>query len=261
MLSPISWSDLVLKPSCLRSKMGLIDFALFASLVAASLFNASGESVQRDAGVSYDGYHIYSITPSSPLDARDLAKPFSWYHTHPIRDTLSVAIPPDEVAGFENLGLDARLINSDLGASIRSIDSKPDSYSRTLHKRGELPDLSWYDSYHPYADHLDYWDDLVHAFPKNSKKFSLGKSYENRAIYAYHLFGDQKKGGYRPKTKDRRQKPVILWHATVHAREVFQISRFLGLSLLTCMRSGFRRWSSNTLPINSSTDTNLATPT
>lgn len=200
--------------------MKLINFALLAPLVAGSPFEVNRELAPRESGVSYDGYHIYSITPSSPLDARDLAKRFSRYHTHPIRDTLSVAIPPDEVADFENLGLNTRLVNSDLGASIRAIDSKPASYNRVLHKRGELPDLSWYDSYHPYADHLDYWDDLVHAFPKNSKKFSLGKSYENRTIYAYHLFGDKKKGGYGPKTKDKRQKPVVLWHATVHAREV-----------------------------------------
>lgn len=198
--------------------MRLIQLVLLAPLVVASPFGINPATT----GVSYDGYHIYSITPSSPLDARDLVKRFSRYHTHPIRDTLSVAIPPDEIVDFENLGLNIRLVNSDLGASIRSTDSKPASYSQTLHRRGELPDLSWYDSYHPYADHLDYWDDLVHAFPKNSKKFSLGKSYENRTINAFHLFGDKNKGGYGPNTKDRRQKPAILWHATVHAREVWQ---------------------------------------
>lgn len=213
----------LIESSRLQSRMRLIKFALLVPLVAASPFNPKRGPSQRDEGVGYDGYHIYSVTPSSPLDARNLVQRFSRYHTHPIRETLSVAIPPDEVADFEKFGLDARLINSDLGASIRSIDNKPASYSRALHKRGELPDLSWYDSYHPYVDHLDYWDDLVHAFPKNSKKFQLGSSYENRTIYAYHLFGDQKKGGYGPKTKDKRQKPVILWHATVHAREVCAI--------------------------------------
>jgi hypothetical protein len=222
--------------------MRLINFALLVPLAASSPFNPNSDSVQRDTGVRYDGYRVYSITPSSPLDARNLAKRFARYHTHPIRDTLSVAIPPDEVIGFEKFGLDARLIDSDLGASIRSIDSKPGSYSRALHKRGELPDLSWYDSYHPYADHLDYWDDLVHAFPKNSKKLSLGKSYENRTIYAYHLFGDKNKGGYGPKTKDKRQKPVILWHATVHAREVYNVCRSFAKSLLTRFVSGFQQW-------------------
>lgn len=195
--------------------------ALIAPLVAGSPLGASRTSFPRDSGASYDGFHIYSITPSSTNEARALSTQFSRYHTHPIRDTLSVAIPPEEVAAFESLGLATRLVNPDLGAHIRSIDSRPTLYSRALHKRGELPDLSWYDTYHPYADHLEYWDDLVHAFPKNAKKFSLGKSYENRTIYAFHLFGDKRKGGYGSKTKDEPQKPVVLWHATVHAREVY----------------------------------------
>lgn len=196
-------------------------FGLLAPLVVGSPFEANRASVSRNAEISYDGYHIYSITPSSAIEARDLANRFSRYHTHPIRNTLSVAIPPEEVSSFQSLGLSTRLVNSDLGAHIRSIDSTPTTYARELHKRGDLPDLSWFDTYHPYADHLEYWDDLLHAFPKNSKKFSLGKSYENRTVYAFHLFGDKDKGGYGPKTKDKREKPVILWHATVHAREVY----------------------------------------
>ena len=194
--------------------------ALFAPLAAGSPFEANRVATARDATVSYDGYHVYSVTPSSAQEARDLTKRVSRYNTHPIRDALSVAIPPGEVASFESLGLNARRVNSDLGAYIRSFDNEDTTYNRALHKRGELPDLSWFENYHPYTDHLDYWDDLVHAFPKHSKKFALGKSYENRTIYAFHLFGDKNKGGYGPKTKDKRQKPVILWHATVHAREV-----------------------------------------
>lgn len=205
------------------STMRLGHLALIAPLVAGSPLDASRTSFSRDSVASYDGFHIYSITPSSVNEARALSNQFSRYHTHPIRDTLSVAIPPEEVAAFKSLGLATRLVNPDLGAHIRSIDSRPILYSRALHKRGELPDLSWYDTYHPYADHLEYWDDLVHAFPKNAKKFSLGKSYENRTIYAFHLFGDKGKGGYGPKTKDEPQKPVILWHATVHAREVYDV--------------------------------------
>ena len=145
---------------------------------------------------------------------------FSRYHTHPIRDELSIAIPPFEVAAFENLGLDARLVNADLGAYIRSIESSSSSYDRSLHKRGELPDLSWFDTYHSYADHLGYWDDLVNTFPENSEKFAIGKSYENRTMFAYHLFGEKSENRSDGNTPAESEKPVILWHATVHAREV-----------------------------------------
>ncbi|KAG9190836.1 hypothetical protein G6011_08924 [Alternaria panax] len=184
---------------------------LAAQLAAASPFQSHESSTTRSAEVSYDGYHVYSVTPSSAEEARDLGKRFSKYHTHPVRDTLSIAIPPEEVDSFNALGLKARLVNSDLGNYIRATNLEA-VYKRGLHKRGELPELSWFDTYHPYADHLQYWDDLVEAFPNNSKKFPIGKSYENRTIWAFHLNGNRKEGR-------EAEKPVILWHATVHARE------------------------------------------
>lgn len=186
----------------------------WAPLVAASPF------LDRNVNPTYDGYHVYSVTPRSAQEARDLQKRFSRYHTHPIRDSLSIAIPPKEVAWFNALELDTRLLNKDLGSSIRAAE-KPSNFDRTLYKRGELPGLSWFDTYHNYTDHLSYWDDLVHAFPANSEKFEIGKSYENRSIYAFHLYGD-KKNDY-----GELEKPVILWHATVHAREVSFQSRSL----------------------------------
>lgn len=188
--------------------MRFASLALFAPLLAASPLS------NRDASSNptYDGYHIYTVTPRSVEEAREFGDRFSRYHTHPIRDALSVAVPPEEVASFQALGLKARLVNNDLGEYIRSVEEPARS---SLHKRGELPDLSWFDTYHDYNDHLTFWDDLVSAFPKNSEKFEIGKSYENRSIYAFHLHGDEQKNGY-----NRTEKPVILWHATVHAREV-----------------------------------------
>jgi hypothetical protein len=189
-------------------------FVLAAHLVAASPFQPNIGSVARSAEVSYDGYRVYSITPSSVKEAHDLEKRFSSkYHTHPIRNTLSVAVPPEDLEYFNALGLKTRLVNADLGKYIRSTD-KDAVYKRGLHKPGQLPDLSWFDTYHPYSDHVQYWDDLVHAFPKNSKKFSVGKSFENRTIWAYSLHGDKKR-----EYGNKKDKPVILWHATVHARE------------------------------------------
>jgi hypothetical protein len=192
--------------------MRLTNFLLFAPLTVGS--------PTQTGQVSYDGYQVFSITPSSVQEARALQERFSRYHTHPIRDALSIAVPPEEVGSFTSLGLDAHVVNKDLGKYIRSI-SKSATYDRALHKRGELPDLSWFDTYHAYSDHLEYWDSLVQAFPNNSEKFSIGNSYENRTIYAYRLFGDTEKGAWKDgKSRERVEKPVILWHATVHAREV-----------------------------------------
>jgi hypothetical protein len=213
--------------------MKLTTLLCLAPFAVATPFQSHDDLASRDAKANYDGYHVYSLSPSTALEARELERRFERYHTHPVRDTLHVAIPPEEVDSFNSLGLEARLLNSDLGSHIRSTETKAPTYNKALHKRGELPDLSWYDSYHDYADHLDYWDDLVSAFPDNSEKFEIGKSYENRTMYAFHLFGDEKKGpkgygkgkghggrGRGKHGKKEDEKPVILWHATVHAREV-----------------------------------------
>jgi zinc carboxypeptidase len=72
-----------------------------------------------------------------------------------------------------------------------------------------LPDLSWFDSYHAYDDHKQFFLDLNAAFPNNSEIFTAGESYEGRDIYGIHFWGKDGKDA----------KPVISWHATVHARE------------------------------------------
>ena len=207
--------------------MRLIPLVYLALSAAATPLQADRTLSTRNEKISYDGYHVYSLAPSSALEARELERRFERYHTHPVRDTLEVAVPPSDLEHFQALDLEARLVHSDLGSYIRSTEGKAPSYNSALHKRGELPDLSWYDSYHNYSDHLTYWDDLVAAFPDNSKKFEIGKSYENRSIYAFHLFGDEeKKKGYgKPwKGESKVEKPIILWHATVHAREVRESS-------------------------------------
>jgi hypothetical protein len=205
--------------------MRLIPLVYLALSAAATPLQADKSLNSRNAKVNYDGYHVYSLAPSSALEGRELERRFERYHTHPVRDTLEVAIPPQDLEDFHALDLKARLVHSDLGSYIRSSEGKAPSYNSALHKRGELPDLSWYDSYHKYSDHLTYWDDLVAAFPDNSEKFEIGKSYENRSIYAFHLFGDEEKKGYGKsgKGESKVEKPIILWHATVHAREVREL--------------------------------------
>ena len=208
--------------------MRLSSLVVAVQLAAASPFTHDAGFLSRSAKPSYDGYQIYSITPSSAEEAHQLDKRFSSYHTHPIRNTLSVAIPPNEIDSFNALGLNARLVNADLGKYIRSTGKEP-VYKRDLHKRGQLPDLSWFDTYHAYADHLEYWDDLVEAFPENSKKFAIGQSYENRTIWAFHFHGDKDKVNGTVE-----EKPVILWHATVHAREWIST---MGQQLISAMKS------------------------
>lgn len=72
-----------------------------------------------------------------------------------------------------------------------------------------LPDMSYFDSYHVFEEHLDFLADLQSAFVKNSELFDAGESLEGRPLKGIHLWGRDGPG----------TKPAIIWHATVHARE------------------------------------------
>ncbi|KAI9162896.1 Metallocarboxypeptidase A [Paramyrothecium foliicola] len=188
--------------------------------------------IATEAKVNFDGYHVYSITGATPQEVRDIEERFAGYYTthDHRRNAIEVAVPPNEVRGFNELGLSARLLSDDLGRQIRDEDQTP-TYKRSLHERGDLPALTWFDTYHPYNDHLQYWDDLVEAFPNNTEKVNIGPSYEGRDIYAFNIWGNE---------GERGSKPVILWHATVHAREWIStmVIEYLAYQLIDGYRKG-----------------------
>lgn len=180
-----------------------------------------GPAASHGNKVSYDGYRVYRIDigRNTPSTLEETLKAFHTIHT---RNYVEVAVPPSEVLSFERLGLEGvELINDDLGRDIAaeaigiSSSSSSSSYDpQPPRKPGELPDLSWFDTYHSYDDHLQYWTDLQASFPENSELFDAGPSYEGRRIFGLQLWGD--KAG---DTNNDTSKPIILWHATVHARE------------------------------------------
>jgi hypothetical protein len=52
-----------------------------------------------------------------------------------------------------------------------------------------LPSIDYFDSYHPYDDHIQFLEDLVAAFPHNSEMIVAGESYEGRDIQGIHIWG------------------------------------------------------------------------
>ncbi|OHE93806.1 zinc carboxypeptidase [Colletotrichum orchidophilum] len=179
--------------------------ALVSPIVAVSAARfGAGRTTARDDRVSYDGYQVHRVsTANAP---RQLSR-LSSFPSIDLKGFVEVAIPPSEVEKFKSLGLDAQLLDEDLGRAIQA-ESKAEK-KPVLTKRGELPDLSWFDSYHSYDDHVQYWRDIHAAFPENSEWLDVGASYEGRSIFGLRLWGG----------KDASTKPIVLWHGTVHARE------------------------------------------
>lgn len=170
---------------------------LYASSVAAAVIRAPQP-------VSYDGYKVVRVKTGRNLGAvkEKLANLSFDKWNHDVDQHMDIVIAPDQVATFEELGLDFHVMHENLGNSIIA-----ESATKSTRKR-QVDDLSWYDSYHPYEDHVQYFEDLHATFPNNSEIVSSGTSYEGRDLYGIHLWGADGPG-----------KPAVLFHGTVHARE------------------------------------------
>ena len=178
---------------------------LFA-VVSLLLSVASCVAIPDPAIVSYDGWKVLRVKTGQALhDVRNKLSALSYDEwNHDISRHIDIAISPDQLGAFENLGLDYHCMHEDLGASIRA-----ESAGQPANWKRQVDDLAWFDTYHPYSDHKVYFEDLHAKLPNNSEIISSGTSYEGRDIFGIHLWGS---GG-----KD--SKPAVLWHGTVHARE------------------------------------------
>ncbi|KAH9238808.1 hypothetical protein K456DRAFT_1746730 [Colletotrichum gloeosporioides 23] len=200
--------------------------AVLSPLVAASTMKITNSNAPRDAKVNYDGYHVYRVSAANAPS--DLQSRLVSFPSIDLKKFIEVAVPPNDIGGFEALGLESQLLSNDLGNQIRKesrvINATP------LTKRGGLPSLSWFDSYHSYDDHVQYWKDLHAAFPNNSQWLDIGSSYEGRNIFGLKLWGG----------KPAENKPIVLWHGTVHAREwiTTMTVEYLTYQLIEGHRSG-----------------------
>ncbi|KAK5952559.1 hypothetical protein OHC33_006605 [Knufia fluminis] len=180
---------------------------------------ASSIAVPKPGYVSYDGYKVFRVKTQGQLDIiRHKLSSLAYDEWSQEPTHLDIAISPDELSTFESLGLDSHCMHENLGASIRAETSKSSIWKR------QVDDMSWFDNYHPYEDHMAYFDDLHSKFPDNSEMVSSGTSYEGRDIFGIHLWGAEGPG-----------KPAVLWHGTVHAREwiTAMVIEYLSMQLVT----------------------------
>ncbi|KAH8673720.1 hypothetical protein BX600DRAFT_433335 [Xylariales sp. PMI_506] len=185
--------------------MKLLQVALSAASLAAAVVIP-----QADSKVNYDGYKMFRVQAPEGLNVLEtqLSGLTDTISVQPCShgNHLDVVVPEHELAAFEALNMDAEVVHDDLGAAIAEETFEPYLGPEVA---GALPSATWFDAYHTYADHLTWLSDIQAAFPDNSEIFSAGKSYEGRNITGIHLWGS---GG-------KNSKPIIYYHATVHARE------------------------------------------
>jgi hypothetical protein len=207
----------------------------FVTVALASL--AAGISVRSPIANLYEGTKVYHVrTGSQAADVQKRLAGLSHNIWESASDHIDVAIPRHEVAKFEALGLNTRVLHANLGASIAT-----EAEIKSTWKRQEYNTSGdWFDSYHPYEDHIEYFKELQESFPENSNWTSSGTSYEGRDIYGYVIIFHSNVFRYQFSSCHqgfsiqywlsylRRihmwgaggpGKPAVLWHGTVHARE------------------------------------------
>ncbi|KAK0645397.1 hypothetical protein B0T16DRAFT_457435 [Cercophora newfieldiana] len=183
------------------------------SLLLSSLLFASAALGTRVPGangkITYDGYKAFRIhTGENEALVKELVEslPEAIKFNMDTAEHLDLVVPPKELKAFEALNLDSVVIYEDLGADIRA-EGDFATYETTAARA--VPSLTWFNSYHAYADHVTFFNDLAGAFPSNSEIFTVGQSLQGRDIFGIHLWGSGGKGS----------KPAVYFHGTVHARE------------------------------------------
>jgi hypothetical protein len=205
----------------------LSSLAFAASFVAGLPLEAAPEA----RFVSYDGYKAFRINIAGKVD-KVLDKLSTLYYDQwnfGSRDQLDISISGDQIAKFEGLGLDYTLMHDDLGASI---SAEPTGVEGGIGGGGRGPRIrqsEWFDSYHPYADHVQFFKDLHSSFPNTSDIISQGSSIQNRDPYGLKLFGS-----------GNGTKEAVIFHGNVHAREwiTSMTVEYITNQLLTGYKSG-----------------------
>jgi hypothetical protein len=167
---------------------------------------AVGASAIPTRGISlpYSSFKVFRVkTHAHPSVVQEKLSNITFEQwNHDVNSHIDIVLPPDQLPAFAQLGLEYDIMHEDLGASIAAESARSSLWRR------QAGDPSWFDSYHDYKDHIQYFQSLHELFPGNSEIISSGYSFENRSLYGIHLWGGGGPG-----------KPAVLYHGTVHARE------------------------------------------
>lgn len=124
-------------------------FLLLASALVSLATNVIA-SPTVEAPLTYNGYKVLRIKTNGKTSSivEKLAK-LSYDEWNNDANHLDIALAPDQLAAFNGLGLDFKVLHENLGNSINA-----ESAVSTSKWKRQAEDLSWFDSYHTYGDHI-----------------------------------------------------------------------------------------------------------
>ncbi|KAF6821423.1 zinc carboxypeptidase [Colletotrichum plurivorum] len=185
--------------------------ALSAVVAAASAASIAAGGNKR---VTYEGTKVFRVSVGDEVDrVNDVVSKLSlstWKGAPRAGALADIVVPAAEVDAFqaEIAGMNVTTMHEDLQASIDD-ESSFQLYAELLtSKVAGSANATWFNSYHAYADHLQFLNDLVASFPNNAEIVTSGKSLQGNTITGVHIHGTTK-----------GTKPAVVFHGTVHARE------------------------------------------
>ncbi|KAI4225539.1 MAG: hypothetical protein L6R36_003845 [Xanthoria steineri] len=158
--------------------------------------------------VKYDGYKVVRLSTGSSLPkVKTLIKDLSlstWNGSPKANAEVDIVVPADKVAEFESSTTDLAktVMHENLGAAIAE-ESDGSDY------RIGSANATWFNTYHAYSQHVQFLNDLAATYPSNAEVVTIGNSLQGRPITGIHFYGTGLKG----------QRPAVVLHGTVHARE------------------------------------------
>ncbi|KAJ6781181.1 hypothetical protein PWT90_05958 [Aphanocladium album] len=158
--------------------------------------------------VSYDGHKVFRVPVTDDgsflrgvIDKLDVS---TWQPPSKKGAFADIHVPPHSLKAFQDAlqGHELITMHNDLGESIRK-EGEFQTYA------AGAANSTWFNSYHPYADHVQFLNDLASQYSKNAKVVSSGNTLQGNPITGLHIFGSSGGG----------KKPAVVIHGTVHARE------------------------------------------
>lgn len=196
-------------------------------LLLSSLIFTVVSSLIVPRKVNYDGYKVVRLSTGSSLPkVKSLIKDLSlstWNGGPKANAEVDIVVPSDKVAEFDasTADLAKTVMHENLGAAIAEESDGSDYRGMLLVVQGWFKisvltkgsvgsaNASWFNTYHAYSQHLQFLNDLAATYPSNAEVVTIGNSLQGRPITGIHFYGTGLKG----------QRPAVVLHGTVHARE------------------------------------------
>ncbi|KAK2741465.1 hypothetical protein FQN57_005598 [Myotisia sp. PD_48] len=159
--------------------------------------------------VDYSGYKVFRL-PTEEKNVKEIQRIIKDLHLdtwkYPWKSGLNadIVVPGNRVDSFLKRidGMERVVMHKDLGQSIVN-ESRFETY------QAGAPNITWFNSYHVYPQHVTWLTDIQRQYSANSEVKIVGSTHEGRQISAIHLWG----------RRGKDINPVLVFQGTIHGRE------------------------------------------